>query len=90
MNSKNLTIEFGDREPWIRERVESGEYSTATEVIQAGLDALEREEAAFDQYLREKVQEALNDPRPDIPMDEVFERLERKHAARRAAAQRET
>jgi antitoxin ParD1/3/4 len=58
-------------------------------VIRAGLEALDREEAELDYHFREKVKEALNDSRPDIPMEEVFERLERKHGALMAAAERE-
>lgn len=88
-NGEAITIDLGDLGPRVRKRIESGQYSSPSEVIRAGLEALEREEAEFDDYLREKVEEALNDPRPDIPMEEVFERLERKHAALMAAAERE-
>lgn len=84
-DGETITIELGDLAPRVQERVESGEYSSASEVIRAGIEALEREEAGFDEYLREKVEEALNDPRPDIPMEEVFDRLERKYAALIAA-----
>ena len=88
-NGEAITIDLGDFGPRVRQRVESGEYNTASDVIHAALEALERQEAQFDDYLREKVNEALADPRPDVPLEEVFERLERKHAALTAAAERE-
>lgn len=38
--------------------------------------------AAFDELLKRKVQEALDDPRPSIPQEEVFAELRRHHAKR--------
>jgi DNA-damage-inducible protein J len=46
--------------------------------------ALTNNSAAHDAWFRAKVQEALDDPRPAIPQEEV----EAHFAARRAAAQR--
>lgn len=88
-DTDKITIDLGELGPRLRERVESGEYSSPSEVIRAGLEALAREEAALDEHLREQVAEALNDPRPDVPMEDVFERLEQKYAALTAAAKRE-
>lgn len=76
-----LTIDLGDLGPQVQARIDSGEYGSADEVIRAALEALKREETEFDDRLRRKIKESLDDPRPDIPMDEVFDRLERKHAA---------
>ena len=42
------------------------------------------DEAAYDSWVRAKVQEALDDPRPDIPHEDV----EAEFAARRAATLR--
>jgi antitoxin ParD1/3/4 len=80
-----ITVELGERAAWVRERVASGEYGSETEVIQAGLEALEREKAEFDELLRQKIQEAYDDPRPSIPAEEVFERLRARHAERMKA-----
>ncbi|MCJ2027346.1 hypothetical protein [Methylobacterium sp. J-067] len=44
------------------------------------------ETSEFDAYLRAKVQEALDDPRPTIPAEEVFARLRAYHAERLKAA----
>ena len=46
----------------------------------------DRESSEFDAYLRAKVQEALDDPRPTIPAEEVFARLRAHHASRLKAA----
>jgi antitoxin ParD1/3/4 len=75
-------VTLGELQAKVDERVRSGEYGSASEVVRAGLRALDREEAALDDYLRSKIREALDDPRPSVPLDDVFERLERRHAAR--------
>ena len=88
-NAEAMRIDLGEHRVRVQARIDSGEYSSADEVIQAGLDALERQEAEFNEILRQKIQEALDDPSPSIPLDEVFERLERKHAALMKAGERE-
>jgi len=66
----------------IRSRVEAGYYASTSEVMRAALRALDREEHVLDQVADAKIREALEDPRPAIPAEEVFDRLERLHAAR--------
>ncbi|WP_367210646.1 hypothetical protein [Mesorhizobium sp.] len=39
--------------------------------------------------IRARVEEALNDPRPDIPADDVFRALRTHHASRMEAAKRD-
>lgn len=85
---KAITVTLGGLQAKVEKRVKSGAYSSASEVVRAGLRALDREEAFFDEILRRKVREALDDPRPSIPIDEVFDRLEGKHAARMKTARR--
>jgi antitoxin ParD1/3/4 len=63
-------------------RLASGDYESASEVIRAGLRALDREEAMVDQVMREKVRASLADPRPDIPAEGVFARLRAHHRER--------
>lgn len=66
----------------INARVEEGSYASASEVMRAALRALDREEHILDQVADAKIRAALADPRPGIPVNDVFERLEQIHAAR--------
>lgn len=74
--SRPITVTLGAFQEKVEARVASGEYASASEVIRAGLRALEEREAAYTEMLRQKVQEALDDPAPSIPIEEVFARLE--------------
>lgn len=78
--NKPLTVTLGKQQAGVERRVASGHYSSASEVLRAGLRALDREEAALDQVMREKIAATLADPRPDIPAEDVFERLRAHHA----------
>ena len=40
---------------------------------------------SYDRWFRAKVQEALDDPRPSLPHDEVVRRMEERFAALRKA-----
>ncbi len=88
-NGDPITIDLGEFRPRVEERVASGEYDSVSEVVQAGLEALAREEAAFDGVLRRLVQESLDDPRPDIPAEEVFDRLAAGETRQAEAGRRE-
>jgi antitoxin ParD1/3/4 len=81
-SSRPITVTLGDLHDRVEARVKSGAYASASEVIRAGLRALDREEAVLDDWLRQRVDEALADPRPDMPAREVFERLRKHHAER--------
>lgn len=78
--SQTLTVTLGDLSERVEARIKSGAYGSAREVLSAALRALDREEAALDNWLRQRVDEAFADPRPDVPADEVFERLRQEHA----------
>jgi antitoxin ParD1/3/4 len=80
--SKPLTVTLGKQQASLDRRLERGEFSSASEVVRAALRALDREDEALNDVLRRKIQEALDDPRPEIPMDEVFDEIEAVHAAR--------
>lgn len=81
-SSRPITVTLGDQQEKVVERVRSGSYASASEVLRAALRALDREEAAIDDWMRRQVDEAFADPRPDLPADEVFADLRRHHAAR--------
>lgn len=82
--SKPITVTLGAAQALVEERVKSGAYASASEVLRAGLRALEREERALDNILRAKVEASLADPRPSVPAVEVFARLARHHAGGKA------
>jgi antitoxin ParD1/3/4 len=79
---KPITVTLGKLRKRVDARVRSGEYSSASEVVRAGLRALDREEEALTEIWRQKIQKSLADARPDIPIEEVFDRLEERHARR--------
>lgn len=72
MASKAVTVTLGKMASHAERHIASGRYSSMSEVVRAGLRALDREEAALDALLRAKVQEALDDPRPSIALDDAF------------------
>jgi antitoxin ParD1/3/4 len=82
---KPISVTLGDMQKVVDARVRSGAYPSATEVLRAGLRALEREESAVDEWMHAEIQRSLDDPRPDIPAEEVFDRLARKQVSRRKA-----
>ena len=83
--SRPITVTLGELQERVEARVESGSYASASEVLRAAVRALDREEDALNNWLRKKVDEALADPRPNIPAREVFKRLRAHHAARTKA-----
>ncbi len=83
--SRPITVTLGDLHEHVEERVRSGAYASASEVLRAAMRALDREEDAINNWLRRQVDEAFADPRPDVPADEVFGRLRRHHRLRAEA-----
>jgi antitoxin ParD1/3/4 len=65
--------------------VESGAYATRSEVIRAGLRALQERDAAVERWLREEVVPTYDrwkaDPSKVIPIDEAFDSIRAHHAA---------
>ena len=47
-----------------------------------GDDVIDPEYVIPDDVMRRKIRESLEDPRPSIPAEEVFEGLRRRHAER--------
>jgi antitoxin ParD1/3/4 len=86
-SSRPITVTLGDLQKTVEARVKSGAYASASEVLRAAIRALDREETAIDDWLRRKVDEALDDPRPNIPAAKVFRGL-REHHGRRVKADR--
>src|ERR1700693_1887132 len=78
--SRPLTVTLGHLQERLAARVKSGAYASASEVLRAALRALEREEAALNEWLRQQVEEAFTDPRRSVPARDVFKRLRKHHA----------
>jgi antitoxin ParD1/3/4 len=81
------SINLGDHfEKFVHERVAQGRYQNASEVVRAGLRLLEEHEMGVEErarLLKEKINEAWDDPRPSRPAAEVFDRIEAAHAEAR-------
>jgi antitoxin ParD1/3/4 len=86
--SRPISITLGDLQKNVEARVKTGAYASTSEVLRAAVRALDREDAAVTDWLRQRVDESLNDPRASIPADTVFDRLHKRHA-RRTKAERE-
>ena len=87
--SRPITVTLGDLQKRVEARVKSGAYASASEVMRAAVRALDREEAALGDWLRQRVDEAFADSRPSVPAREVFQRLRRYHAERGKARRNE-
>ena len=87
--SKPVTVTLGKQQPSLDARLASGAYESASEVLRAALRALDREDEALNALMKARIQEAIDDPRPSIPAEAVFEGLELKHAKRMKAADRD-
>lgn len=86
--SKPISVTLGPQQASLDRRLQSGLYDNASEVLRQALRALDREDAALDELLRQKVKAALADPRPSVPAADVFKRLRARHQRRVKAARR--
>ena len=75
----SLPVEHAD---FIDEKVSSGSYASASEVVRAGLRALQEHDAAIERWLNKEVAEAYDamkaDPKRAIPVGEVFAELRQR------------
>jgi antitoxin ParD1/3/4 len=72
----------------VKEKVESGEYASESEVIRDGLRTLQERNDAVEHWLRNEVVPALRaheaDPSRAIPLEDVFDGMAARRARRRA------
>jgi Arc/MetJ-type ribon-helix-helix transcriptional regulator len=83
MGQDTVVVNLGPFREAVEKRVKAGAYASTDEVIQAGLSALDREEADNcgwdDAELIRMAEEALADPEPSIPATQVFRELRAKY-----------
>ena len=74
---------------FIDAKVASGNYASGSEVVRAGLRALQERDAAVEQWLREEVAPVYDamkaDPKRGIPAKKVFDAVRAHHARRMKA-----
>ena len=73
---------------FIDQMVKSGAYASGSEVVRAGLRALQERDAAVERWLRDEVAPVYDamqeDPGRARSLDEVFSNIRKHHAARLA------
>ena len=88
--NKPITVTLGEMQPSIDRRLASGDYGSASEVIRAGLRALDREDAVRDDAMRDQIQTALSSPGADLAAEDVFDQLRTHHQEQMTAGRRES
>jgi len=82
-------VSLGDHfEAFISRQVADGRFQNASEVVRAGLRMLEDYElsrAERASRLAREINDAFNDPAPDVPVEQVFAKLEQQFIADKAA-----
>lgn len=74
-----ITILFPDD---LAQEAEAAGLLSSEEIVRLVQEEMQRKLIVPDAVLRRMVQEALDDPRPSIPQEEVFAELRRHHAKR--------
>jgi antitoxin ParD1/3/4 len=70
-----LVVDLGPLRKSVEDRIQSGSYASADEVVRAALLALEREEDTRNEWLTKLAEESIADPRPSVPAAQVFREL---------------
>ena len=74
-----------EQSSYIDSLVAAGAYASASEVVRAGIRALQERDGAVERWLREEVAAAYDamkvDPSRGIPADDVFAAIRARHAS---------
>jgi antitoxin ParD1/3/4 len=84
--NRPVSVTLGPLAKRAEARVKSGAYASLSEVVRAGLRALDREEATMEALLRARVEQATSDTTHDVPLEEAFARMDRFIAGRKGDA----
>lgn len=76
MSTKELSLPL-DLAAKLDARVADGEAESPVEIVRAALAALEAEETRKLEAVRAKIARSLADPRPSLPAENVFDRVDR-------------
>ena len=66
----------------LEERVASGQFASASELMREAFRTWQRQQDEHDARLasiRARIQRSIDDPRPSIPAEDVFDRLRKMH-----------
>lgn len=80
--NRPVTVTLGPYLEKVEARVASGRYASASEMIRAGLRALEREEEGLDAWARARIEAYDADPRPSVSREEARAALKAHQTAR--------
>ncbi|WFU07554.1 type II toxin-antitoxin system ParD family antitoxin (plasmid) [Rhizobium sp. CB3171] len=86
--NKSISLTLGKQQQVLDQMVASGDYDSHSEAARAAVRALARERDAIDAVWKEKIREALEDPRPSVPAKKVFADLRAHHEAQIKAEKR--
>ncbi len=74
-----MLVDLGEQRRVVEERIASGEYAMADEVVQAALREFDRGPELDEAWLVQLTEESLADPRPSVPAEQVFRELREKY-----------
>jgi antitoxin ParD1/3/4 len=73
----------------LEERVASGQFASVSELMREAFRTWQRQQDEHEERLasiRARIDRSMNDPRPSIPAEDVFDRLRKMHAKNLKAA----
>lgn len=82
-SQKAISVQLGAKQQFLlQKQLDSGRYETADEVIDDALTLLADRDSALEAWLRDEVTAIISDSAVPAPIEDVFQRLEARHAHR--------
>jgi antitoxin ParD1/3/4 len=79
--NRPITVTLGAYQQKVEARVASGRYASASEVVRAGLEALDRQEEELDAWARSRIEAWETGSKSTSSSAEVFARIFARHEA---------